>query len=139
MIEEGLAKNPNIRTPSVGALADAVGRAYGLEGDHLQWAKTPQQELAQRIAEAKPRVAAGKVAPIAVAADPFAAPPAGAFGPRPEYAEHGMNRAFGAVYEAELVPQGVPMDKPSWILPVVVGLLALVVGGAVTLAVMMGR
>jgi serine/threonine-protein kinase len=139
VIEEALAKNPNIRTPSVGALADAVGRAYGLEGDHLQWAKTPQQELAQRIAEAKPRVAAGKVAPIAVAADPFAAPPAGAFGPPPEYAAYAMNPAFGAVREEELVPQGVPMDKPSWILPVVVGLLALVVGGAVTLAVMMGH
>ncbi|MEO8876683.1 MAG: serine/threonine-protein kinase, partial [Polyangiaceae bacterium] len=49
VMEEALAKNPAIRTKSVGALADAVGRAYGLTGDHKAWAKTPQQELAKQI------------------------------------------------------------------------------------------
>ena len=41
------------------------------------------------------------------------------------------------VSEADFAPAGVPGGKPGWLLPVVVGLLALVVGGAVTLAVMM--
>ncbi len=65
VMEEALAKNPNIRTKSIGAFADAVGRAYGLEGDHKQWAKTPTAELAKQI----------KIAPkIEAAKDPFAAP-----------------------------------------------------------------
>ncbi len=140
VIEVGLAKNQNIRTQSVGALADAVGQAYGLAGDHRQWAVIPQHEIARQIAEALPRVmqpAAGGVAALDVAADPFAAPAAGAAGPMS--GRGGMDAAFGAVREAELEPSGVPGKKPGWVLPVVVGLVALVVGGAVTLVAMMMR
>lgn len=149
VIEVGLAKNPNIRTKSVGELADAVGHAYGLVGDHLQWAKIPQAELARQIAEAAPRVMVPKAAALDVAADPFAAPPPGAGGgpihtqPIPQQqamqmqARQGMDQAFQATREADLQVAGVPSGKPGWLLPVVVGLLALVVGGAVTLAVMM--
>jgi len=138
VIEESLAKNQKIRTQSVGALADAIGRAYGLAGDHRQWAVTPQQELARQIAEAAPRVMAPRVAALGVAADPFAtggqvsgSPPARA------QAREGLDAAFGAVREADLETYGLPAGKPGWLLPVIVGLLALVVGGAVTLAVMM--
>jgi eukaryotic-like serine/threonine-protein kinase len=49
VMEEALAKNPDIRLPSVGALADRIGRAFGLEGDHHEWAVTTQDELATRI------------------------------------------------------------------------------------------
>jgi serine/threonine-protein kinase len=139
VVEEALAKNQNIRTQSVGALADAVGRAYGLAGDHRQWAVTPQQELARQIAEALPRVMAAKIAPLGIAADPFAAPPGQAY-EQPRYgaqARQGMDAAFGAIRDADLVAYGVPGAKPGWLLPVIVGLLALVVGGAVTLVVMM--
>lgn len=73
VMEEGLAKNPNIRTQSVGLFVDAVGRAYGLDGDHRGWAKTPQRELARMIAEARPRVMAAPVAALEASADPFAA------------------------------------------------------------------
>jgi hypothetical protein len=138
VLEVGLAKNPAIRTKSVGALADAVGAAYGLTGDHRQWALVPQQDLATQIAEAMPRLLAAKVAPLAVAADPFATPgawPAGG-GPSPS---DGMAQAFAATREADLAPQGVPAGKPGWLLPLVVGVLALLVGGAVTLFVMMGH
>jgi serine/threonine-protein kinase len=146
VLEVGLAKNQNIRTRSVGALADAVGRAYGLSGDHRQWAKTPQPELARQIAEAMPRVMAPAVAPLDVAADPFAGPPpsavhAGAPG-APPWA-HPPAQAAGSLSatmtDADLVPRGVPVGKPGWLLPVIVGLLALVVGGAVTLVVMAVR
>jgi serine/threonine protein kinase len=142
VIEVALAKNPNIRTKSVGILADAVGAAYGLAGNHLQWAVTPQQELGAQIAAALPRVMVPKVAPVDVAADPFAAPPPG--GPGYGGAPMGdpnqaMAQAFGAIREAELAPRGVPSGKPGWVLPVIVGVLALVVGGAVTLVVMMGH
>jgi hypothetical protein len=48
-----------------------------------------------------------------------------------------MDAAFGAIREADLSTYGVPGAKPGWLLPVVVGFLALVVGGAITLVVMM--
>lgn len=137
VLEVALAKNPAIRTKSVGALADAVGSAYGLTGDHRQWALVPQQDLAAQIAEAMPRLLAAKVAPLGEAADPFALPPGGA-----AQLEQGMAQAFAAVREADLaanVPAGVPAGKPGWLLPLIVGVLALLVGGAVTLVVMMGR
>ncbi|HTB79058.1 MAG TPA: serine/threonine-protein kinase [Polyangiaceae bacterium] len=137
VLEVALAKNPAIRTKSVGALADAVGAAYGLTGDHRQWAVVPQQDLAAQIAEAMPRLMAAKVAPLGEAADPFAMPPAGS-----AQLEQGMAQAFAAVREADLaanVPAGAPTGKPGWLLPLIVGVLALLVGGAVTLVVMMGR
>jgi serine/threonine-protein kinase len=146
VFEEALAKNPNIRTKSVGALADAIGHAYCLTGDHRLWATTPQANLAEQIGEALPRAMAAPVAslgvagdPFAVAADPFAAgaPQAGA--PPQGYAagRQGMDQAFQAVREADYGAAGVPQGKPSWLLPVIVGVVALVVGGAITLVVMM--
>ena len=147
VLEVALAKNPNIRTKSVGVLADAVGHAYGLAGDHLQWATTPQAELGRQIAEAMPRVMAAPVAALGVAADPFAAaPPGGAGGMAPQQqggwgppaqAQQGMDQAFQAVREDQYAPTGLPAGKPGWLLPVLVGLVALVVGGAITLVVMM--
>jgi serine/threonine protein kinase len=134
VLEVALVKNPAIRTKSVGALADAVGNAYGLSGDHRQWAATPQQDLAAQIAQAAPRLRAAKVAPLAVASDPFAAGGEGV-----GQSAHAMSHAFAAARESELTAQGVPTGKPGWLLPLIVGLLALVVGGAVTLVVMMGR
>ncbi len=38
-----------------------------------------------------------------------------------------------------MMPQGVPSGKPGWLLPLIVGVVALLLGGAVTLVVMMGR
>jgi serine/threonine-protein kinase len=144
VLEVALAKNPNIRTKSVGVLADAVGHAYGLTGDHLQWATTPQAELGRQIAEALPRVMAAPVAALGVAADPFAAPAAGGapqqqggWAPQGQAPQQGMDQAFQAVREDQYAPTGVPTGKPGWLLPVLVGLVALVVGGAITLVVMM--
>jgi serine/threonine-protein kinase len=135
VLEQGLAKNPNIRSPSAGALADAVGKAYGLSGDHRAWAVAPQQELAREIESARPRWAAARVAALDVARDPFAmgGSPVAA---DPYGASRGMDQAFGAIREAELVPEGVPSGKPGWLLPLIVGLVALFLGGAVTLVVM---
>jgi serine/threonine-protein kinase len=143
VLEVALAKNQNIRTRSVGALADAVGHAYGLAGDHLQWATTPQYELERQITEALPRVMASNLVPLDIAADPFAAPlgaqRAPSFAQGPFYAPHLGARPAATLSDTDVVARGVPTGKPVWLLPVVVGLLALVVGGAVTLVVMAGR
>jgi serine/threonine-protein kinase len=166
VMEEALAKNPNIRTKTVGALADAVGRAYGLDGDHHVWATTPQAELGRKVAEAAPRVMAKKAASLEAAGDPFASAataaanvqrdpfaqpargPSGTVaipgshggikvpGPPPSNPEKQMDRAFSAVREAEVVGGDgadaayvVPTGRPSWLIPVVIGVAALFVGG----------
>jgi len=133
VLETALAKNANIRTKTVGAFADAVGHAYGLRGDHLLWATTPQQELASQIAQSLSRIMAPKVTAFDVAADPFAAPPVPSTLPMGQQREADPFRGGGDDFAAA----GLPGGKPGWLLPVVVGLLALVVGGAVTLVVMM--
>ena len=147
VIEEALAKNPNIRTKTVGDLADAVGRAYGLDGNHRDWAKTSQPELTQKIENAPKGQAAG-----AVAADPFAAPDpfavplggAGAVAPMsvPLAAPRGMDAAFQASREAEYEPtggEGLPAPRPAWLIPVLVGVAALLVGGGIALFAVLGH
>jgi serine/threonine-protein kinase len=166
VMEVALAKNPNIRTRSVGELADAVGHAYGLEGGHRQWAILPQQQLAGAIATAKDRVMRPKVVPLDVASDPFAAkastgtvplaqamspvhnlgpnvgpgPGPAAYGPQGGAgAQHGaraMDGAFSAVREAayeDASAAGIPQERPPWLLPVIVGVVALLVGGGIAL------
>ncbi len=156
VMEEALAKNPNIRTKTVGALADAIGRAYGLEGEHRQWAVTPQQELGARVAEARPRVMQQprQAAPVQAEADPFAAPaqagspqgPAmgGGAPPHPQHAQAaaGMDQAFQVSREASLEPSlaaGLPPPHPPWLIPAVVGLAALLVGGGLALLFVLAR
>jgi hypothetical protein len=83
---------------------------------------------------------APRVGALDVAADPFAASPVPTTLPMTQPSpdvRQGMDGSYEAVREADLAAAGVPMGKPGWLLPVVVGLLALVVGGAVTLVVMM--
>jgi serine/threonine-protein kinase len=158
VMEVALAKNPNIRTKSVGDLADAVGRAYGLEGDHKAWAKVPQDELAQRVAEGRTRMPAPRV--VEAAADPFAAPRAGqssgtapmakpqvpsqpqlpiaqqpmhgAPGAQPPHAQ--PYGAQGAMHdEIAGLPPSYMNGRPPWLIAVVVGVAALVVGGGIAL------
>jgi serine/threonine-protein kinase len=138
VLEEALVKNPNIRTRSVGALADAVGRAYGLKGDHREWAKMPTPDLEQRCAEALPRVMQPRPAAVMAQADPFASPAAGGGGS----AGQDMQAAFAASRQAELADgatAGLPAPHPTWLIATAVAIGALVVGGGVALAFMVGR
>ncbi|HYQ02320.1 MAG TPA: protein kinase [Polyangiaceae bacterium] len=60
------------RIASVGALADAVGAAYGLTGTHAEWAKTAEAELTARVNAAMPALLATASAPkVANVADSF--------------------------------------------------------------------
>jgi len=135
VIEVSLAKNPNIRTKTVGILADQVGHAYGLSGDHRQWATIPQADLAVQIAEGLAKKAS-QVSTLGAGVDPFAAPGAGSS--EAAAAADDMAAAFGAIREADMGAAGLPSaGKPPWLVPVIVGVLALLVGGVVTLSVMM--
>jgi len=163
VMEEALAKNPAIRIKSVGLLADAVGHAYGLVGDHKQWAATPQQELAKQIHAGmavamapRPQQAPQPIA-LEAAADPFAAPqgqqqqqqqqsqpPQFNQYQHPQQA-YGANGPVQFAQNSERPPTGFSNDdgetaiipgmsqRPGWVLPLVVGGTALVVGGLLAL------
>jgi serine/threonine-protein kinase len=153
VLEEALAKNPNIRTKSVGDFATQVGHAYGLAGDHRAWARVPAADLAREIAEAAARAPA-PVQRLEAAADPFASPDP--FGAKPTAATAPMNApmrvdpvaptAMGAPpgYGPSLAASqphrnddmgdaiaGMPSGRPPWLIAVVVGVAALVVGGGI--------
>jgi serine/threonine protein kinase len=151
VMEEALAKNPNIRTKTVGALADAFGHAYGLTGDHKQWATVPLVELGRLCSEARATVmaprhpalpAGGMVA--GAEADPFAAPiaspPALHAGDAPgSMQQRSMDQAFEVAKHDELAPHVVPQGRPAWVIPLVVGVAALVLGGGLALVFVLAR
>jgi serine/threonine-protein kinase len=83
VLDDALAKKPDTRTPSVGALADAFGRAFGLEGDHTAWARTPLPELEAMFTQARARGGGAVAVADPFAADPFASPAAAPFGGPP--------------------------------------------------------
>jgi serine/threonine-protein kinase len=174
VLEEALAKNPNIRTKTVGDFATQVGRAYGLDPDkthdHKAWARMPIAELTREIAAAAARAPAP--APrMEAAADPFAAPDP--FAPKPASGTAPLQQPLAAggpgvgpasgiaagappVYAAPSTMQqqqqqamaqggqmrpsdnnvdlsiaGMPSGRPPWLIAVVVGVAALVVGGGI--------
>ncbi len=65
VIADALAKDPSIRVRTVAELADRTGQAYGLDGDHVEWAALPETELRRRIQIGlqKPRPAPVRAAP----------------------------------------------------------------------------
>jgi serine/threonine-protein kinase len=72
VLAQAFKKMASLRMESVGALADAVGRAYGLEGGHVAWARTREVELAQQIEERLPSILSTKLdAPKKTVADDF--------------------------------------------------------------------
>ncbi|MGH7284746.1 MAG: serine/threonine protein kinase [Polyangiaceae bacterium] len=152
VMEEALAKNPAIRTKTVGGFADSIGRAFGLQGDHKAWASTPQQELAKGIQAAAVATRA-RPAPqrFEAAADPFAAPsPQPQFAPNPNVMamqSQGYGPSVPQAYaqpiaqtysqqpshfsnDDSLRPAGLPGvgERPPWLMPVIVGGAALLVG-----------
>ncbi len=66
----GLQKKPAARFQTVGELADALGHAFGLQGDHTVWAHTSETDLATQLA-------AGSVPDAPTTEASSAAPPYG--------------------------------------------------------------
>jgi len=142
-------KNAAHRIGSVGALADAVGAAYGLTGTHLEWAKTNESELNTRIEAAMPALLATATAPrdanvadsffgesdsLHAMGDPFAmAPATTAAAPIPAYAAPATAEEFGSPSIA-----GVPKSSNT-LLFLAVGGGALLVGIALVLVFVLLR
>lgn len=167
VMELALAKNPNHRQPSVGAFATALGHAYGLSGDHSQWAKLPHAELARQIAEGMARLPpkpmnAPAPAPLGAAADPFATKPAGTgTNPMAQPQSQQMPASQQMPYPQQVAPPSYPMtpqqqpyasgqgtggarddlqiaglgtSRTPWLIPVLVGVVALLLGGGLVIA-----
>jgi serine/threonine-protein kinase len=136
LMEVALAKNPNIRTRTVGEFADALGHAYGLTGTHTDWAYTPQATLAQSIHAALPRMMSGQhrpgvpTAPQPVAQVPGAMPPPSMAGAGYGYGGDVMAaQPMGApsyrtaAEDAEFV-MGVPKAFPRWAIGAIIASIA---------------
>jgi len=140
VIDDALAKKPETRTPTVGALADAFGRAFGLQGDHHAWANAPVQQLEQEIAEAR---ASGRAGAMTVedpfAADPFAAGVAqqpGAYAPPPPpppAARMAMDDAFSAANGGAMEAAGIP-QRPTALIIVGAVIALAAIGGILAFA-----
>jgi hypothetical protein len=108
----------------MGALADRIGHAYGLGGDHRAWARTPQADLGEQIRAGLPAALARHEAER----------------PAPAAALKGMDDAFKAgsqggpaqgAFQEDLI-MGVPSGPPRWIYAVI-AVTALLVGAAIVL------
>jgi len=133
----------------VGALADMIAYAYGLEGTHTFWAQVPEGEIAQKIqanlpalmqaAPAGPKGPAdaadsffGESDALAVGMAPTPAMAAPAYAAPPGYAPQAGGYAGGHhPPQQDLAPAGVPTQGPSMMLLVAVGGGALVLGAIV--------
>ncbi len=127
VIDDALAKRPETRTSSVGALADGMGKAFGLQGTHADWARMSVTALEAAIAEARASGAAGAVAvgdPFA--SDPFAGPPL-ARAPEAETVPiQTQPRAAGSAMDAAFADAGANdlAVKPRSMMPIVLGAVA---------------
>ena len=135
LMEVALAKNPNIRTRTVGEFADALGHAYGLSGSHLDWAYTPQSVLAEAIQAALPKVMAGRHAPGAATSPAMPAAIAGGFTPPPAAMGYGgpdamamqpMAASYRTAAEDNEFVMGVPKAFPRWAIGAIIASVAVV-------------
>lgn len=134
-------KNASMRVASVGNFADSLGLAYGLTGNHKQWALTPEAQLGAEIAAKLPQMMQqsaqvtatdgtadaffGESAALDVAPDPFAAPPPGFAAPPPG---QGGYAGYGGGADDADIPLGIPKSNPlPWLIAAAVGGFLLVV------------
>jgi len=71
VMTHALKKTAGLRIASTGALADAVGAAYGLTGNHFEWAKTSEADLSRRVDAALPALMVAQAPQPANVADSF--------------------------------------------------------------------
>ena len=150
-------RTPTSARSRVGDFATQVGRAYGLAGDHKAWARVPAADLAREIAEAAARApapcSASRPRPIRSRrptrsrrsrrrpprrwARPMRVDPVAHDGARRparvragSHAVASRSHAHRTTTWATRSP-GMPSGRPPWLIAVVVGVAALVVGGGI--------
>jgi serine/threonine protein kinase len=131
-----------LRTPSVGALADAVAAAYGLEGSHTHWANVPESDIAARIDQKMHELMLTKPAAPAApsdASDSFFGE-SGALGADQGHAATAATQPMAQVpasLQGDLLAAGLPKSGPSWLMLALVGGGALLVGIVIVLVLVL--
>jgi serine/threonine protein kinase len=121
VMERALSKNPDLRYSSIGELADAVGAAYGLEGDHRVWATVPEAKLTMLIAERLP-------AKLEAHKNKAALPPPTAMDDAFRAGSAGGPGGAGGSLPDDYVIMGMPKDRPQWFWPAIGGGALVVLG-----------
>jgi serine/threonine-protein kinase len=120
-----LQKSAAARPASAGALADALGRGYGLDGTHADWAVTAEHQLGGLITARLPALMEHATLPRPVDAGPEPPSPSPPREPPVVPSAPPPGIAHGApLGRASL--SGV--SRPTWIAPVVVAVVALLAG-----------
>lgn len=135
VLDQAFRKAPAGRFASAGALADALGGAFGLSGTHRDWATWPERRLTTEIAAALPALLAAAPAQAPSAVDDFfgesgalegrpVAPPPLSLPPRRETPDDGstapllVDMPVPQSYGRPLpfmpsLPAGVPSSSPA--------------------------
>ncbi len=143
VMAHALKKAAATRIGSLGALADAMGGAYGLQGTHLEWAATTQQDLGAAIQARLPEMMAarptaptdgvadsffGESAALDTLGDPFGTP-----GPAPAMAQAAYPQPYPN--PTNDAPAGLPKPGLGWLIFALVGGAALLLGIVIVLVV----
>src|SRR5450631_357788 len=155
VMTHALKKNASMRIASTGALADAIGAAYGLTGNHFEWAKTSEADLVARVNAALPALMVeqapkpsnvadsffGESDSLDAMGDPFAA--AAGRAPAPAVPAYGAQPAYGAPNAYGAPPSdyiaGVPKSSNNTLVILAVGGGALFIGIALVIVFMLLR
>lgn len=134
-----LKKTVGLRTPSAGRLADDVGRGYGLDGSHADWAVTTEQQLGRLIVARLPALMEQATVPRAAksvseaffgdsqALGVSVAPAGGAL------VSVAPPRLGSAAAESFAPAPASMLNRPAWIAPALVAAAALALGVVLTL------
>ena len=119
-----LQKSAAARPASAGALADAFGRGYGLDGTHADWAVTAEHQLGGLITARLPALMEHATVPRPVNAVHESAPSPPREAPQvpsapPPGIAHSSGHGRASLSAA---------SRPTWIAPVVVAVVALLAG-----------
>jgi serine/threonine-protein kinase len=139
VMTQAFKKMQALRTPSVGALADAVAAGYGLEGSHQKWATVPEAEIATLIEQKMPTLMQAKpaVAPKAADASDSFFGEEGSLGDVPPGADAALPMAPPSSALNDLAAAGIPRAAPSWLRLALVGGGALLVGVIIVLVLVL--
>jgi serine/threonine protein kinase len=119
-LSHAMQKIASRRTVSIGAFADELGRAYGLEGDHLVWAQTPEEALHKAIEAQMPGLMAAPPTSASLRTAEALARELDSVMPGPLLSET-------PVPPSEVLPVSAERAASAWVLPTIV-VLALGLG-----------
>lgn len=118
VIERALRKSAALRYDSMGTFADALGGAWGLSGNHTEWAQTPEVDLDARLRRALPDLLRKNSEPVPrTAEDSFfgaADPLAESFPPRPlssPMAAEAPQSQTGGAPPSSGAPTSIPLSE----------------------------